>query len=103
MRLLQGMLNITMSAILPKLHPQPCPTQVNCQEASSQQQLWVLYLSLLLTSMGNGGTQPCVVTFPANQFDMTKSGVLQDAIGTTSTVNLLLLLYGSCHTNCIYF
>ncbi|KNA05838.1 hypothetical protein SOVF_186550 isoform C [Spinacia oleracea] len=69
-----GMLSISMSAILPKPHPQPCPTQVNCQEASSQQ-LWVLYLSLLLTSIGNGGIRPCVVTFAANQFDMTKSGV----------------------------
>ncbi|KAL2895813.1 Protein NRT1/ PTR FAMILY 3.1 [Bienertia sinuspersici] len=69
-----GMLSITMTAILPQLHPTPCPTQVNCQEASSKQ-LWVLYLSLLLTSIGTGGIRPCVVTFAANQFDMTKSGV----------------------------
>lgn len=69
-----GMLSITMSAILPNLHPPPCPTQVNCQEASSMQ-LWVLYLSLLLTSIGTGGIRPCVVTFAASQFDMSKSGV----------------------------
>lgn len=69
-----GMISLTMSAILPKLHPPPCPTQVNCQEASSRQ-LWVLYASLLFTSIGTGGLRPCVVTFAANQFDMTKSGV----------------------------
>ncbi|KAL2895812.1 Protein NRT1/ PTR FAMILY 3.1 [Bienertia sinuspersici] len=61
-------------AILPQLHPTPCPTQVNCQEATPKQ-LWVLYLALLLTSLGTGGLRPCVVTFAANQFDMTKSGV----------------------------
>ncbi|XP_021745833.1 protein NRT1/ PTR FAMILY 3.1-like [Chenopodium quinoa] len=69
-----GMFSVTMTAILPKLHPPPCPTQVNCQEASTQQ-LWVLYMSLLLTTIGTGGIRPCVVTFAANQFDMSKSGV----------------------------
>ncbi|XP_074276756.1 protein NRT1/ PTR FAMILY 3.1-like [Silene latifolia] len=69
-----GFIAMTMSAIIPKLHPKPCPTQVNCQEASTHQ-LWVLYLALLLTSIGTGGIRPCVVTFAANQFDMTKSGV----------------------------
>lgn len=69
-----GMISITMSAIFPKLHPPPCPTQLNCQEASTQQ-LWLLYLSLLLTSLGTGGIRPCVVTFAANQFDMSKAGV----------------------------
>lgn len=38
-------------------------------------QLWVLYISLLLTSIGSGGIKPCVVTFAADQFDMTKSSV----------------------------
>ncbi|XP_057549700.1 protein NRT1/ PTR FAMILY 3.1-like [Amaranthus tricolor] len=69
-----GMLSITITAILPKLHPPPCPTQVNCQEATSLQ-LSIFYLSLLLTTIGTGGIRPCVVTFAANQFDMTKSGV----------------------------
>ncbi|KAK9725982.1 hypothetical protein RND81_05G181800 [Saponaria officinalis] len=69
-----GFIAITMSAILPQLHPQPCPTQTNCQEASSLQ-LSVLYLALLLTSIGTGGIRPCVVTFAANQVDMSKTGV----------------------------
>ncbi|KAL2464561.1 Protein NRT1/PTR FAMILY 3.1 [Forsythia ovata] len=67
-----GMVSITISAVLPHLRPPPCPTQVNCQEASTLQ-LWVLYIALLLTSLGTGGIRPCVVTFAADQFDMTKS------------------------------
>ncbi|TKY62743.1 NRT1/ PTR FAMILY 3.1 [Spatholobus suberectus] len=69
-----GLVIITVSAILPHLHPPPCPTQVNCQEASSSQ-LWILYISLLLISLGTGGIRPCVVPFSADQFDMTKNGV----------------------------
>ena len=38
-------------------------------------QLWVLYISLLLTSLGSSGIKPCVDTFAADQFDMTKSSV----------------------------
>ncbi|CDP06231.1 unnamed protein product [Coffea canephora] len=66
-----GMVCITTSAVLPQLHPPPCPTQQNCKEASNTQ-LWVLYIALLLTSLGTGGIRPCVVTFAADQFDMSK-------------------------------
>ncbi|XP_073153560.1 protein NRT1/ PTR FAMILY 3.1-like [Henckelia pumila] len=69
-----GMVALTVSAILPRLRPSPCPTQVNCQEASSQQ-LWILYMSLFLMSLGAGGTRPCAIMFGADQFDMTKSKV----------------------------
>ncbi|XP_038697767.1 protein NRT1/ PTR FAMILY 3.1-like [Tripterygium wilfordii] len=69
-----GLVSITLSAVLPHLHPPPCPTQVNCKEASSTQ-LWFLYISLLLTSLGTGGIRPNVVTFAADQIDMSKSGV----------------------------
>lgn len=71
---LQGLISITISAVLPTLRPPPCPTQMNCKEASAFQ-IWILYISLLLTSLGSGGIKPCVVTFAADQFDMTKSGV----------------------------
>ncbi|KAJ0099670.1 hypothetical protein Patl1_21109 [Pistacia atlantica] len=69
-----GLLCITLSAILPSLRPPPCPTQENCTEASTLQ-LWILYISLLLTSLGSGGIRPCVVTFAADQFDMKKSSI----------------------------
>ncbi|XVF37846.1 hypothetical protein REPUB_Repub20aG0046100 [Reevesia pubescens] len=69
-----GLVSITISAVLPSLRPPPCPTQENCQEASAFQ-LWILYISLLLTSFGTGGIRPCVVTFAADQFDMDKSSI----------------------------
>ncbi|WCJ28723.1 Major facilitator superfamily protein [Euphorbia peplus] len=69
-----GMVSITISAVLPSLRPPPCPSQQNCQQASHYQ-LWVLYISLLLTSLGTGGIRPCVVTFAADQIDMRKSSV----------------------------
>ncbi|KAJ4706716.1 protein NRT1/ PTR FAMILY 3.1-like [Melia azedarach] len=69
-----GLIAVTLSAVLPGLRPPPCPTQENCKEASGLQ-LWVLYISLLLTSLGSGGIRPCVVTFAADQFDMSKSRV----------------------------
>ncbi|XP_071699423.1 protein NRT1/ PTR FAMILY 3.1-like [Rutidosis leptorrhynchoides] len=66
-----GMIIITVSSILPQFQPQQCPTQVNCKEAS-QSQLSVLYISLLLTSIGLGGIRPCVVAFAADQLDSMK-------------------------------
>ncbi|KAL2320611.1 hypothetical protein Fmac_029580 [Flemingia macrophylla] len=69
-----GLVVITISATVPHLHPPSCPTQVNCIEASSSQ-LWILYISLILISLGTGGIRPCVVAFSADQFDMTKKGV----------------------------
>ncbi|PSS33496.1 Protein NRT1/ PTR FAMILY 3.1 like [Actinidia chinensis var. chinensis] len=69
-----GLVSLTVSALLPQLHPPPCPAQENCKEASATQ-LWIIYLSLILTSLGIGGIRPCVVTFAADQFDMSKSKV----------------------------
>ncbi|KAM3376082.1 protein NRT1/ PTR FAMILY 3.1 [Capsicum galapagoense] len=69
-----GLVSITVSAIMPQLRPPPCPTQENCEEASSSQ-LWVLYTCLLLTSLGTGCLRPCLVTFAADQLDMRKSKV----------------------------
>ncbi|XP_012569240.1 protein NRT1/ PTR FAMILY 3.1-like [Cicer arietinum] len=69
-----GLVSITVSTILPYFRPPACPTQVNCQEATSSQ-LSALYISLLLTSLGSGGIRPCVVPFSADQFNMTRSGV----------------------------
>ncbi|KAM7524397.1 hypothetical protein LguiA_014299 [Lonicera macranthoides] len=66
------MVAIIMSAELPNLRPPHCSTQENCKEASASQ-LWVLYIALLLTALGIGGIRPCVVTFAADQFDMSKA------------------------------
>ncbi|KAG5552680.1 hypothetical protein RHGRI_010695 [Rhododendron griersonianum] len=69
-----GLVSITILATLPQLRPPGCPSQENCKEASSQQ-LLLLYLALLLSSIGSGGRKPCVVTFAADQIDMSKSKV----------------------------
>lgn len=74
---MQGLISITISAVVPTLRPPPCTpstVQMKCKESSALQ-LWFLYMSLLLTSLGSGGIKPCVVTFAADQFDMSKSGV----------------------------
>ncbi|XP_075490558.1 protein NRT1/ PTR FAMILY 3.1-like isoform X1 [Primulina tabacum] len=71
---IMGMATLTVSAVLPQLRPPPCPAQVDCKEASGQQ-LWILYISLLLMSLGAGGLRPCVVMFAADQFEMSKSKV----------------------------
>ncbi|XP_057785781.1 protein NRT1/ PTR FAMILY 3.1-like [Salvia miltiorrhiza] len=68
---LLGMIAITVSAVMPQLRPPPCPSQEKCEEASNAQ-LSILYLALLLTSLGTGGIRPCVMTFAADQLDMSK-------------------------------
>lgn len=66
------MISLTISAVLPAFRPDPCKPNQPCQEASPWH-LWVLYISLFLTSIGSGGIRPCVVAFGADQFEMTGS------------------------------
>lgn len=70
-----GMVGVVVSAVLPSLRPPPCddpPAATPCQRASGWQ-LALLYLSLLLTSLGSGGIRPCVVAFGADQFERLDS------------------------------
>ncbi|KAL6619241.1 hypothetical protein ACP70R_034380 [Stipagrostis hirtigluma subsp. patula] len=65
-----GMVCLTLSAALPSLRPPPCAKHAaDCQRASSTQ-IAVLYLSLLCTSIGTGGTRPCVMAFGADQLEL---------------------------------
>ncbi|KAF0922750.1 hypothetical protein E2562_001139 [Oryza meyeriana var. granulata] len=69
-----GMVGLTVSALLPALHPPPCRRGVAgqvCQRATPWQ-LHVLYVSLLCTSVGTGGTRPCFMAFGADQFELAK-------------------------------
>ncbi|XP_040380550.1 protein NRT1/ PTR FAMILY 3.1-like [Oryza brachyantha] len=68
-----GMVGLTVSALLPSLRPPPCRGEAGqaCQRATPWQ-LLVLYLSLLCTSVGTGGTRPCVMAFGADQFELGK-------------------------------
>ncbi|KAL5703000.1 hypothetical protein ACHQM5_028147 [Ranunculus cassubicifolius] len=65
-----GLISITISAVLPGFHPPQCKDQDKCQEASSLQEL-TLYGALFLTALGIGGIRPCIVTFGADQVDMS--------------------------------
>ncbi|KAF9593177.1 hypothetical protein IFM89_020473 [Coptis chinensis] len=65
---LMGMLTLTLSASLPKLTPPPCKGNEVCIEATDRQ-LSLLYVCLVLMSIGSGGLRPCVVAFGADQFD----------------------------------
>ncbi|XP_031496931.1 protein NRT1/ PTR FAMILY 3.1-like [Nymphaea colorata] len=98
-----GMLCLTLSAILRGTRPPPCSGQQPCQEASTGQ-LWILYFSLLLTSIGSGGLRPCVVAFGADQLDLSKSKKTKDktsnffnwyyfCMGVASLLALTLVVY----------
>ncbi|CAN6351012.1 unnamed protein product [Urochloa humidicola] len=76
-----GMVSLTVSALLPSLRPPPCAAaaadgaaepQAACARASAWS-LLVLRLSLLCTSIGTGGTRPCVMAFGADQFELGAS------------------------------
>lgn len=64
------MASLTLSATLPHLRPPTCEFHQPCEEANSLQ-LGILYISLLLATVGTGGIRPCVVNFGADQFDET--------------------------------
>ncbi|KAJ3690495.1 hypothetical protein LUZ61_019659 [Rhynchospora tenuis] len=64
-----GMISLTLSAVIPSLHPSQCISHQTCQKASGWQ-LFILYASLLFTAIGSGGIRPCVVPFGADQFGL---------------------------------
>uniref|UniRef100_A0A0D9WGH0 Major facilitator superfamily (MFS) profile domain-containing protein n=1 Tax=Leersia perrieri TaxID=77586 RepID=A0A0D9WGH0_9ORYZ len=69
-----GMVFLTLSAALPSLRPPPCAKHAaDCQRASSSQ-IAVLYVSLLFTSIGAGGTRPCIMAFGADQLELDAHG-----------------------------
>ncbi|KAJ4784008.1 Major facilitator superfamily protein [Rhynchospora pubera] len=64
-----GMISLTLSVVIPSLHPSQCISHETCQKASGWQ-LFILYASLLFTAIGSGGIRPCVVPFGADQFGL---------------------------------
>ncbi|CAN6337605.1 unnamed protein product [Urochloa humidicola] len=66
-----GMVLLTLSAVVPSLSPPPCAAKnaTDCQRPSSSQ-IAVLYLALLCTSIGTGGTRPCIMAFGADQLEL---------------------------------
>ncbi|KAH7677230.1 Proton-dependent oligopeptide transporter family protein [Dioscorea alata] len=63
-----GMISLTICAFLRNFQLPPCSNNQKCQRASWWQ-LLVIYMSLLLTSIGSGGIRPCIVPFGADQLE----------------------------------
>ncbi|KAF7809187.1 protein NRT1/ PTR FAMILY 2.13-like [Senna tora] len=71
---LLGMLVVTLTAWLPKLHPSPCTPQqlvLNQCEKASNLHLGVLLLGLVFLTIGSAGIRPCSIPFGVDQFDPT--------------------------------
>ncbi|KAF8755742.1 hypothetical protein HU200_011211 [Digitaria exilis] len=71
---LLGILGVTLTALLPALKPEICSQTSrlggNCNSPSPLQ-LGVLYLSLVLLTIGGGAVRPCSLPFGVDQFDQT--------------------------------
>lgn len=71
----QGVTILTISTIIPSLHPPKCTqdTTKPCVPASNLQ-LTVLYLALYTTALGTGGLKSSVSGFGSDQFDDSDKG-----------------------------
>ncbi|KAL3748338.1 hypothetical protein ACJRO7_009557 [Eucalyptus globulus] len=65
---LLGMLTMTLTAGIPRLHPSKCIGKSNCPQPQSWQ-LCFLFAGLALLAIGAGGIRPCNIAFGADQFD----------------------------------
>lgn len=59
---------MTISTIIPSLHPPKCTGDTGCVRAN-EKQLTVLYLALYITALGTGGLKSSVSGFGSDQFD----------------------------------
>lgn len=69
----QGMMVITMTAWVPRLHPPPCPVGLphgQCKGPGGAQ-VAALAMGLGLLSVGAGGIRPCSIPFGVDQFDLS--------------------------------
>ncbi|XP_065007203.1 protein NRT1/ PTR FAMILY 2.11-like isoform X1 [Musa acuminata AAA Group] len=68
---LLGMLILTLTAAVSKLHPSPCSSHGDACHGANQTQLAVLFASYVFMVIGAGGIRPCNLAFGADQFDPT--------------------------------
>ncbi|XP_049933907.1 protein NRT1/ PTR FAMILY 2.7-like isoform X2 [Nymphaea colorata] len=68
----QGLVPMTLTAILQSLRPPPCTSLSNSCKPPSAFQYAILYASLALVCVGIGGSRFTMTTFGANQFDDPK-------------------------------
>lgn len=69
----QGVVFLTISAVLPILRPPVCSYDFVLSGACKQPtnaQMWYLYAALFLLAIGSGGIRPSVAAFGADQFNI---------------------------------
>eukprot|EP01018_Ginkgo_biloba_P030956 Gb_06875 [translate_table: standard] len=97
---LAGLSLLALSSQLFLLKPSGCGNEsLNCQRASTLENA-VFYLSIYLVALGNGGYQPSIATFGADQFDE------EDPVESSSKVSFFSWFYlalnlGSLFSNTI--
>ena len=64
----QGMVLLTFTVALPSLKPPPCPTQINCKNASRTSK-GLFFSALYIIAIAIGGVKPCISALGADQFD----------------------------------
>ncbi|KAL8496765.1 hypothetical protein ACS0TY_020442 [Phlomoides rotata] len=69
---LLGMFLLVLTAAINNLRPPPCENGSNSCKYPSQFQFAILYLGLVLGSLGNAGTRFTIATMGADQFDDNK-------------------------------
>ncbi|MBA0776317.1 hypothetical protein Gotri_011323 [Gossypium trilobum] len=95
----QGMMIMTLTALLPPLRPPPCADE-DLQQGQcipyNGAQLGVLMVSLCWLSIGTGGIKPCSIPFSVDQFDLTTeegrkgNNSFYNLYYTTQTIVLLI-------------
>ncbi|KAI5327694.1 hypothetical protein PRUPE_5G042300 [Prunus persica] len=64
-----GLISLSLSSQLFLLKPEGCGSQEDPCGTHSKLHVWLFYLSIYLIALGNGGYQPNIATFGADQFD----------------------------------
>ena len=66
----QGLVLLTVSAVLPSFNPSHCQTDNEISSCSPPMlQVILFFFALYLAAVGQGGHKPCVQAFGADQFD----------------------------------
>ncbi|KAL4010935.1 hypothetical protein IC575_027958 [Cucumis melo] len=71
-----GLISLTLTATIHSLRPQSCDhinTSITCSSSPSKLQYTILYLSIILVSLGCGGSHFTTATLGANQYDTIKN------------------------------
>lgn len=96
----QGLVSLSMSSYVFLIRPKDCGSEtLQCGKHSSLE-LAMFYLSIYLIALGNGGYQPNIATFGADQFDEEHSTEGRSKVAFFSYFYLALNL-GSLFSNTI--